>query len=81
MKILVKIFITFSKTIFTVNDISVCGFQIVVALLMIAAGDISSLIDFLGFVTWLFYGLNFLAVVILRFRMKDASRPYRVIIA
>ncbi|XP_025115068.1 b(0,+)-type amino acid transporter 1-like isoform X2 [Pomacea canaliculata] len=56
-------------------------FTIAVALLMIAAGDVFSLIDFLSFLGWLFYGLNFSAVVILRFKMKDAPRPYRVIIS
>ena len=52
--------------------------QIIVALCMIAAGDISSLIDFFSFVAWLFYGLTFTSLLILRYTMKDAPRPYKV---
>ncbi|KAK7114590.1 hypothetical protein V1264_000628 [Littorina saxatilis] len=53
-------------------------FCITIALFMVAAGDISSLIDFFSFVAWLSYGLTFASLLILRYTMKDVPRPYKV---
>ncbi|XP_071092211.1 b(0,+)-type amino acid transporter 1-like [Haliotis cracherodii] len=53
-------------------------FTIFISLLMIIPGDIGSLIDFFSFTAWMFYGMTFLSLIVLRFRMKDAPRPYKV---
>ncbi|XP_046580353.1 b(0,+)-type amino acid transporter 1-like [Haliotis rubra] len=53
-------------------------FTIFIALLMIIPGDIGSLIDFFSFTAWMFYGMTFLSLIVLRFKMKDAPRPYKV---
>ncbi|XP_041376667.1 b(0,+)-type amino acid transporter 1-like [Gigantopelta aegis] len=53
-------------------------FTCLVALLMIIPGDIASLIDFFSFTSWLFYGLTFSSLVVLRFTIKDVQRPYKV---
>ncbi|XP_076470410.1 b(0,+)-type amino acid transporter 1-like [Babylonia areolata] len=53
-------------------------FSIGVSLIMISIGDISSLIDFFSFVTWMFYGLTFLSLLVLRYKLRDAPRPYKV---
>ncbi|XP_064640838.1 b(0,+)-type amino acid transporter 1-like [Lineus longissimus] len=53
-------------------------FNGVVALLMIIPGDIASLIDFFSFTAWLFYGLTFLALIVMRFTHKDAPRPLKI---
>ncbi|XP_046549202.1 b(0,+)-type amino acid transporter 1-like [Haliotis rubra] len=53
-------------------------FTIFISLLMIIPGDIGSLIDFFSFTAWAFYGMTFLSLIVLRFRMKDAPRPYKV---
>lgn len=45
---------------------------------MIIPGDIGSLIDFFSFTSWIFYGMTVLALIVLRFRAKDAKRPYKV---
>ncbi|XP_042907812.1 b(0,+)-type amino acid transporter 1 isoform X2 [Parasteatoda tepidariorum] len=53
-------------------------FNAVLALLMIIPGDIGSLIDFFSFTAWLFYGLTFLALIVMRHTKKDLRRPYKV---
>lgn len=45
---------------------------------MIVVKDVAALIDFFTFVTWIFYVLAMVLVLILRKTMPDASRPYRV---
>lgn len=52
--------------------------QGILALFYVQAGSVTSLIDFLGFATWLFYALTMLAVPILRKTMPDAPRPFKV---
>ncbi|XP_041376052.1 b(0,+)-type amino acid transporter 1-like [Gigantopelta aegis] len=49
-----------------------------IALLMIIPGDIYSLIDLFSFASWLFYGLTFASLVVLRFTKKHDHRPYKV---
>ncbi len=45
---------------------------------LIFSGSFDMLTDMLVFVTWFFYGMSTLGVIILRFKMKDADRPYKV---
>ena len=45
---------------------------------MIIPGDISSLIDFFSFAVWMFYGATMAALLVLRYTMRDAERPYKV---
>ena len=45
---------------------------------LIFSGSFDMLTDMLIFVSWLFYGMSALGVFVLRFRMKDADRPYKV---
>jgi L-type amino acid transporter 9 len=47
---------------------------------MIIPGDIFGLIDFFSFTAWLFYGLTFLALIVMRYatEKKDAPRPLKV---
>jgi L-type amino acid transporter 9 len=42
--------------------------------------DVSSLIQFTGFLKWIFYGMNMISFVIFRFhkKYKDIHRPFRV---
>jgi L-type amino acid transporter 9 len=49
-----------------------------VAILMMIPGDIFSLIDFFSFAAWLFYGATMASVLVLRYTMPNAPRPYRV---
>ncbi|XP_035226332.1 b(0,+)-type amino acid transporter 1-like [Stegodyphus dumicola] len=53
-------------------------FNGLIVLLMIAAGNIGSLIDFFSFVAWMFYGGTVLTVIVMRFTEKDLPRPYKV---
>ena len=53
--------------------------QCLFAIFYVMAGEVVSLIDFLGFTTWTFTAFIQLSVIILRFTMKDAPRSYKVI--
>ncbi|XP_029646765.1 b(0,+)-type amino acid transporter 1-like isoform X1 [Octopus sinensis] len=55
-------------------------FSAIIALIMIIPGEISSLIDFFSFTAWLFYGLAFLSLIVMRFTKKDEPRPFKVFI-
>ncbi|XP_036366097.1 b(0,+)-type amino acid transporter 1-like [Octopus sinensis] len=55
-------------------------FLAIIALIMIIPGEISSLIDFFSFTAWLFYGLAFLSLIVMRFTKKDEPRPFKVFI-
>jgi len=46
--------------------------------LLVLSGSFDMLTDMLVFVSWLFYGLSAFGVFILRRKMPDAERPYRV---
>ncbi len=46
--------------------------------LLVISGSFEILADMFVFVTWLFYGLNAAGIFILRKKMKDAPRPYKV---
>ncbi|MEP6512345.1 MAG: amino acid permease [Parafilimonas sp.] len=47
-------------------------------IVLIISGSFDMLTDMLIFVTWFFYGMSALGVFILRKKMKDAERPYKV---
>ncbi len=47
-------------------------------IVLIVSGSFDILTSMLVFVTWFFYGSSALGVIILRFKMKDVPRPYRV---
>ncbi|XP_033222377.1 b(0,+)-type amino acid transporter 1-like isoform X2 [Belonocnema kinseyi] len=48
------------------------------ALLCILAGNIIELIEFASFLTWVFYGLAMVALIIMRKTKPDIHRPYAV---
>lgn len=45
---------------------------------LILSGSFDMLTDMLIFVTWFFYGMSALGLIVLRFKKKDVERPYRV---
>jgi APA family basic amino acid/polyamine antiporter len=47
-------------------------------ILLIISGSFDMLTDMLVFVSWFFYGMSALGVILLRIRMPDAPRPYKV---
>jgi len=53
-------------------------FNLVWSSVLIFSGSFDMLTDMLIFVTWFFYGMSALGVIILRVKMKDAPRPYKV---
>ena len=42
------------------------------------SGSFDTLTDMLIFVSWFFYGMSALGVIVLRFKMKNEPRPYKV---
>ena len=65
--------------IFPVLGVYYLYFQCVLGVFYLMAGDVASLINFLGFASWIYTGLIQLSVIILRYTMKDAPRSYKVI--
>jgi APA family basic amino acid/polyamine antiporter len=53
-------------------------FNAVWTIILIFSGSFDMLTDMLIFVSWLFYGMSALGVIILRFKMKSTERPYKV---
>ncbi len=47
-------------------------------IILIISGSFDMLTDMLVFVSWFFYGMSALGVILLRIRMPDAARPYKV---
>lgn len=47
-------------------------------IILIFSGSFDMLTDMLIFVSWMFYGMSALGVFILRFKMKNTERPYKV---
>jgi APA family basic amino acid/polyamine antiporter len=45
---------------------------------LVFSGSFDMLTDMLIFVSWIFYGLSALGIFILRSKMKEAERPYKV---
>ncbi|XP_015586057.1 b(0,+)-type amino acid transporter 1 isoform X2 [Cephus cinctus] len=54
------------------------AFQGLLTLICILLGDIVELIEFSSFLTWIFYGMAMIALIILRRTKADAHRPYTV---
>jgi len=52
--------------------------QFVWSSLLVLSGTFDMLTDMLVFVTWIFYGMGALGVFILRRKMPDIDRPYKV---
>ncbi|XP_033758954.1 b(0,+)-type amino acid transporter 1-like [Pecten maximus] len=50
------------------------------ALVFIMISNIRSLITFFSFAAWLFYGLTVLALLVLRFTMREVHRPIKIFI-
>jgi APA family basic amino acid/polyamine antiporter len=48
------------------------------SIVLILSGSFDTLTDMLIFVSWFFYGMSALGVFILRFKMKNTERPYKV---
>jgi basic amino acid/polyamine antiporter, APA family len=46
--------------------------------LLVVSGSFDMLTDMLIFVSWFFYGMSALGVFVLRYKMPDRERPYRV---
>ncbi|XP_035829641.1 b(0,+)-type amino acid transporter 1-like [Aplysia californica] len=53
-------------------------FTMAVSMCLIIPGDLSTLIDFFSFASWLFYGLTTTALLILRVTEPNMERPYKV---
>lgn len=53
-------------------------FTLLIAMVFVLLGDISSLIDFFSFAAWVFYGLTFASVLFFRWKRPNDPRPYRV---
>ncbi|XP_062591122.1 b(0,+)-type amino acid transporter 1-like [Saccostrea cucullata] len=53
-------------------------FTIVISLFMVIPGDIGSLVDFLGFTTWLVYAMTVACLLIFRYTKKHVERPFKV---
>ncbi|XP_034972787.1 b(0,+)-type amino acid transporter 1-like isoform X2 [Zootoca vivipara] len=49
-----------------------------IAIIYIIPGDINTLINYFSFAVWIFYGLNMLGLIVMRFTRKDLERPIRV---
>ncbi|XP_031828140.1 b(0,+)-type amino acid transporter 1 [Nomia melanderi] len=54
------------------------GLQGILALICMLLGNIIALIEFASFLTWVFYGLAMVSLIIMRKTKPDAPRPYKV---
>ncbi|KAG7187648.1 hypothetical protein KM043_016706 [Ampulex compressa] len=54
------------------------GFQALLTLICLLVGNIIALIEFASFLTWVFYGLAMVSLIIMRRTKPDAPRPYAV---
>jgi len=43
--------------------------------------NIGELIQYIGFLSWIFWGLCFVAVIVLRYKMPDIHRPFKIPLA
>ncbi|KAG9352357.1 hypothetical protein JZ751_020770, partial [Albula glossodonta] len=53
-------------------------FNGILAIFYILPADINTLINYFSFAQWAFYGLTALALIVMRFTMKDRKRPVKV---
>ncbi|KZC04942.1 PREDICTED: b(0,+)-type amino acid transporter 1-like [Dufourea novaeangliae] len=54
------------------------AFQGMLALVCMLLGNIIALIEFASFLTWVFYGLAMVSLIVMRKTKPDAPRPYKV---
>ncbi len=52
--------------------------QAFLGILFVIPSDVGALLDLFNFATWFFYGLTMIALMILRYTMRDAYRPFKV---
>ncbi|XP_050422948.1 b(0,+)-type amino acid transporter 1-like [Adelges cooleyi] len=52
--------------------------QGILTLFCLLAGDILSLIQFTGFLVWMFYGISMVALLVIRYTIRDVKRPFKV---
>uniref|UniRef100_A0A2S2Q744 B(0,+)-type amino acid transporter 1 n=1 Tax=Sipha flava TaxID=143950 RepID=A0A2S2Q744_9HEMI len=52
--------------------------QGLLTLVCLLSGDIISLIEFASFLSWLFYGISMVALLVLRYTKRDVKRPFKV---
>ncbi|XP_036130743.1 b(0,+)-type amino acid transporter 1-like [Molossus molossus] len=50
----------------------------IIATIYIIPGDINSLVNYVSFAAWFFYGLTVLGLIVMRFTRKDLERPIKV---
>ncbi|RDD44098.1 b(0,+)-type amino acid transporter 1 [Trichoplax sp. H2] len=55
-------------------------FQAFISIILLIPNDFNSLINYFSFSAWLFYGTTFVSLIVLRRRMPDADRPFKVFI-
>lgn len=53
-------------------------FQGLLTLMCLLIGNIISLIEFASFLTWLFYGISMVALLVMRYTKRDVKRPFKV---
>ncbi|KAJ8303562.1 hypothetical protein KUTeg_019958 [Tegillarca granosa] len=49
-----------------------------ISCILLIPSNIGALLNFIGFLSWFFYGLGMINIIILRFKMKDAPRVFKV---
>ena len=60
------------------TPVAAVALQGALTLLCILVGNIAKLIEFASFLTWVFYGLVMIALLIMRKTKPDVHRPYKV---
>ena len=53
-------------------------FPSIIAIIMLIPGDIDSVLNCFSFVSWLFYGVTVLSLIVLRWQRPSQPRPYEV---
>ncbi|XP_069830390.1 b(0,+)-type amino acid transporter 1-like [Dendropsophus ebraccatus] len=53
-------------------------FTCIISILLIIPGDFSSIVNYSGFTTWLFYGLTIFGLIWMKIKKPDIPRPYKV---
>ena len=49
-----------------------------IAIILTIPGDVSSLLNMLNFVAWMFIGLVMISLLVMRFTKKDVKREFKV---
>ncbi|XP_069829229.1 b(0,+)-type amino acid transporter 1-like isoform X2 [Dendropsophus ebraccatus] len=53
-------------------------FTCIIAVIMIIPGDFSSIVNYLSFTIWVFYGLTIFGLICMKIKKPDIPRPYKV---